>query len=646
MDTAERRQPPPQEPLASSRSRFWWRHPRLVQLIAVSSLAWGVAYLVWRIGWSGRATPLVPFLVLLGAELFGWMSLTFYAFLAWRIPVGETPALPPHLPTIDVFVCTYDEAPAVLEPTLVACRAITVPHTTYVLDDGRRPEIRALAARLGAEYVTRSDNLHAKAGNINHALRVTSGDLILFLDADHVPLPRILEATVGYFSDPQVALVQGPHDFWNRDSVQHTRTERHEQTLFYDVIAPGKDRHNGAFWCGSATLVRRTALQEVGGVLTDTVAEDFHTTIAMHARGWRTRYHQETLVQGLAPHNLAGFLLQRARWARGNLGVFRTRENPLTCRGLSAKQRVSYFASLTNYFSGMQRLALLLVLTWTLATAELPMHASLATLLALWLPWSVLAFLSTGALGRGALGPFDSTRYGIMTIGIYMRGILALLSPRAGAFEVTPKEGIDEGGVRVLRMLGLVTTLAVILLGAWLFRLAAELGLVTASSMPDFALVITLALGVWELGCVFAVITPLVRRRQIRRWFRFPVTLSARIDSTSIVVKLLDLTPAGIGFESSVPIAPGRAIDLLTRVPDAQGVVVDVTLPVEVKSCRPDPGGDSYRIGGAIDTADASTNAALVEYLYVSLPEERITGRRRVRAHQRLRDAQLEWTGS
>ena len=190
-------------------------------------------------------------------------------------------------------------------------------------------------------------------------------------------------------------------------------TERHEQTLFYEVIAPGKGRCNAMFWCGSATLVRRGALEDVGGVLTDTVAEDFHTTIAMHAQGWRTYYHNEVLVQGLAPHDLAAFLLQRARWARGNLAVFRTKENPVTCDGLTGAQRVSYLASLFNYFSGAQRLLLLVVLTWTLATGVLPMHASLVSLVALWLPWSVLAFVTTGALGRGALGSvrLDSVRH-------------------------------------------------------------------------------------------------------------------------------------------------------------------------------------------------------------------------------------------
>ena len=78
------------------------------------------------------------------------MSLALYAFLGWRLPqttvpvVGEAAQL-----SIDVFVCTYDEPISVLEPTLVVCRAITVPHRTYLLDDGRRQEVRELAGRLG-----------------------------------------------------------------------------------------------------------------------------------------------------------------------------------------------------------------------------------------------------------------------------------------------------------------------------------------------------------------------------------------------------------------------------------------------------------------------------------------------------------------
>ena len=147
---------------------------------------------------------------------------------------------------------------------------------------------------------------------------------------------------MGYFDDPSVALVQTPHDFGNHDSFQHFETGRHDQSMFFEVIMPGKDRHDGAFWCGSAAVILRHALEGIGGIATETVAEDFHTTIRLHGQGWHTRYHDETLVQGLAPHDLASFLLQRDRWARGNLAVLRTPENPVVAPGLTVKQRASY----------------------------------------------------------------------------------------------------------------------------------------------------------------------------------------------------------------------------------------------------------------------------------------------------------------
>jgi len=613
--------------LETSRSTFWYRHERLVQSIAAAALVSGLVYLVWRIGWSGQGTPLPLFFALIAAELFGWISLGFYAFFAWHAPEQVQPALPGSAlavdMTVDVFVCTYDEPYSVLAPTLMACAAITSPHTTYVLDDGRRPEIRELAMRYGARYLTRPDNAHAKAGNINHALPLTNGELILFLDADHVPRPDILDATVGYFVDPAVALVQTPHDFLNRDSAQHTGPARHEQTLFYDVIAPGKDRHNAMFWCGSATVVRRAALLDVGGVLTDTVAEDFHTTIRMHARGWRTRYHNETLVQGLAPHNLDGFLLQRARWARGNLAVLRTRENPLTCRGLTGTQRLSYSASLANYFGGLQRALLLLVLIWTLTTGQLPMRASLTALAALWLPWSVLAFLATGSLARGALGPLDSTRYGLLTMGIHIRGVLALTSTRPGAFKVTPKSGVERGGLSALRSLGLVTSLCLTLATALTLRIASALGIVALPDMPTFAFMITVALGVWELGCIMFVLGGVMRRRQLRSQYRFPVELRARIARTASVVRILDVNSDGLAFLS--PIAPpdGQRLGLLTRVPDTTGALQDVELPVTVISSRRFDR-RHYRVGCRFVDLSERARALIEGYCFVVQPSQQL----------------------
>lgn len=248
-----------------TRSGRWWElHPRLLRMVAVVALVWGCAYLGWRLLETGRAANPEAFCVLWFVELYNFTSLVFLAFYGWR---WSEPCRPPATPgyRVDVYVATYDETREVVEATLAGCAALRYPHETFLLDDGRRPDMELLAGEWGAHWISRPDNSHAKAGNINHAPECTSGDLIFCLDADHVPLPDALDATVGYFDDEKVALVQSPHDFYNQDSVQHYEVGRHEQSMFFEVVCPGKDRHNGAYWCGSAAILRRRALVEIGG---------------------------------------------------------------------------------------------------------------------------------------------------------------------------------------------------------------------------------------------------------------------------------------------------------------------------------------------------------------------------------------------
>ena len=179
--------------------------------------------------------------------------------------------------------------------------------------------------------------------------------------------------------------------------------------MFFDVILPGKDRHNSVFWCGSAAVIRRGALVEVGGVATETIAEDFHTTIKLHSRGWKTRYHAETLVQGLAPHDLSSYLLQRDRWARGtspSFGLPRTHCGHPTC---PRRQRVSYLSSLLAYFVPLQRLGLLTVLTVMLVSGQLPMHATVTGFVVFWLPWIAFDLAASTLLCRGRATLWDGT---------------------------------------------------------------------------------------------------------------------------------------------------------------------------------------------------------------------------------------------
>jgi cellulose synthase (UDP-forming) len=592
-----------------------------VRVLALVALAWGAGYLVWRpvATWHG-AQP-VMFVVLYAGEVFGWLMLASFAFLAWRLPVSERP----HVgwrPTVDIYVCTYDEGLDVLGATLVGCDRITYPHTTWVLDDGRRKDVRRLADRFGARYLSRPTNEHAKAGNINHALGLTDGQLLLILDADHVPQPDILDATVGYFDDPAVAVVQTPHDFGNHDSFQHFETGRHDQSMFFEVIMPGKDRHDGAFWCGSAALILRHALEGIGGIATETVAEDFHTTIRLHAEGWHTRYHDETLVQGLAPHDLATFLLQRDRWARGNLAVLRTRENPLVAPRLTLKQRASYLSSLLAYFVPLQRLSMVAVLVAMLVSGRLPLHATLWQFCIFWMPWMALNLVASNALCRGQASLWDGAYSNLLTTEIYARAAFVLIHPFRTAFKVTPKDGVDDGGWPAVRQLRLIIVMAVALLAAVVARCLALAGVIQLGTLPRLAVVAGLGFAVFEMVMVTMVVVRVSGRRQARRHYRVPVEVAGVIDDT--VVRVVDLTPGGAGIIGPRALEVGAEIPLHLSLPTIDGDMGDVGLLFAICSTRPARDG-GWRMGGTLTPLTEGDGEALIEHCHVVTSRTRLT---------------------
>jgi len=593
----------------------------MVRLVASIALVAGAFYLTWRLldTWQG-ANP-VLFAVLLGCELFGWTMLASFTFLAWRIPPRARPPLSEH-PTVGVFVCTYDEGLHVLEATLVGCNGITYPHTTYVLDDGRRDEVGRLATRLDAVYVTRADNEHAKAGNINNALGCTDGELLLVLDADHVPQPDILDATVGYFDDPSVALVQTPHDFGNHDSFQHFATGRHDQSMFFEVIMPGKDRHNGAYWCGSAAVLRRRALEDIGGIATDTVAEDFHTTIRMHSHGWTTRYHDETLVQGLAPHDLASFLLQRDRWARGNLAVLRTPENPLTASHLTLKQRMSYLASLLAYFVPLQRVLMVAVLATMLVGGLLPVHAPAWQFAAFWLPWMALELASGTLLSRGRVSPWDGSYMLLLTTEIYTRAVFVLIRPFRVAFKVTPKDGIDEGGWSAARQLRLVLAIGGVLVVAVVLRALTIAGVLALPPLGPLACALGMFFAAWEVALIVSALWRVTRRHQVRHQFRVQVEIAGTMGGS--VVRIADLTSDGAAIITARPLTIGDEVALQMELPRLEGGNRTVRAEFNVRSCRPEDE-QSWRVGGTLRPRTPEDSHALIEHCHVVSSRVRLT---------------------
>jgi cellulose synthase/poly-beta-1,6-N-acetylglucosamine synthase-like glycosyltransferase len=609
-------------PRTPAADRGWFKNEALIRVIALLAVLWGGVYLGWRVTVTWEHTAPALFALLFACEVFGWLMLAGFCFLSWRIPKSARPPIE-QSHSVDVVVCTYDEGVDVLEATLLGCARISHPHVTWVLDDGRRDTVRELAQRFGARYVTRPDNSHAKAGNINHALDVLEGELLLVLDADHVPQPDILDATVGYFDDPEVAVVQTPHDFSNQDSFQHFATGRHDQSMFFEVILPGKDRHNGVFWCGSAAVIRRVALVEVGGVATQTIAEDFHTTIKMHRRGWKTRYHGETLVQGLAPHDLSSFLLQRDRWARGNLAVFKTAENPLVARHLTLSQRVSYLSSLMAYFAPLQRLGLLAVLAVMLVSGQLPMHATLDGFLTFWLPWIALDMAGSALLCRGRASLWDGTYSMLLTMEIFTLAALSLIGKTSSTFKVTPKDGIDDGGWRALSQLRLVMGITVVLAAALVLRGLAAAGLVPLPTLGTAPLVIGMVLGLWELGLATAALAKVGERRQLRRHYRAPGRLAAVVDDR--IVRVVDLTTGGVGLVSPMALARGTETELTLDLPLVDGRTRSTRLVLTVTECRADQAAaDRWRIGGTVTPRTEDDRTALMEFCHLVATRARL----------------------
>ena len=604
-------------PRVQTRTGRWWStHPGLLRTLAVLALAWNAAYLTWRIGWSWHGVNPVLFGMLLLGELYGAWSLCTLTWYSWTDRRIQRPYPTPGR-AVDVYVCTYDEPESVLEPTLLGCQRMTYPHVTYLLDDGRRPEMAELAARYGARYLTRPDNSHAKAGNINHALHRTDGDLVFILDADHVPLPDALDALVGYFDDTTVALVQTPHDFFNHDSAQHYEPGRHEQSVFYSAICPGKDRHNAAFWCGSAALLRRDALLDVGGVATETIAEDFHTTIKMHQRGWSTRYHEETLVQGLAPHDLSAYLLQRDRWARGNLAVFTTPQSPLRARELTLRQRLSYFISLAAYLAGPVRALMMIVLGLTLWTGALPMRAAWLQLIVLWAPTTLLNLVAGSALCKGYMRLRETFHFELTCAEIHLRALRCVVRPGRMRFKVTPKEGVDPGGLTALRQLRLVVVITALMLIGLFARAFHDLGWLPMPELPGVARVVVPMVAAVEVRRMVRSLVVHYRRHQVRALFRFPCTETAMVTGygTTVGAGVVDLNPTGASLRLPRMVPAGTRITVGLTLPDAAGESHRIRLTAKVLSNF--ASGDGFRVGVRFTELAPRTRGILVEYCFL-----------------------------
>ncbi|MCX7738243.1 MAG: UDP-forming cellulose synthase catalytic subunit [Hydrogenothermaceae bacterium] len=410
------------------------------------------------------------------AEVYSIVILLLGSFVSLRLLERKSIIIEKRedYPTVDVFIPTYNEPPEIVKATALAALSMDYPQEkfkVYILDDGgtaqklndpdpdkrkenteRAMELKKFVESVGKNlyYLTREKNLHAKAGNINEALKKTDGELILILDCDHVPAEDFLKRTVGFFKKyPKMFLVQTPHSFYNPDPLEKNlgifRIVPSEADMFYKHIQKGLDFWSASFFCGSAAILRREYLMEVGGIQGNTITEDAETALELHSRGYDSGYYARPMIYGLQPETFSAFVVQRTRWAQGMIQIFLLK-NPLFKKGLRWYQKLSYLNANVFWFFGFARFVFLIAPVLYPILGVRMYNASLEDSLTYAVPHFIFSILVSYYLYVKTRWNFFSEIYeAIQSLFILPAIISVILSPRKPTFKVTPKgENLEE----------------------------------------------------------------------------------------------------------------------------------------------------------------------------------------------------------
>jgi len=432
---------------------------RLVtQVMIVFSFVASTRYLYWRVTESLYLDNWLDFVFGVGlfcAEFYAWVVLAIGFFqTAWpleRKPV-PMPAEREEWPTVDVFIPTYNEPLKVVKPTVLAALAIDWPAdkiNIYILDDGKRSEFEEFAKEVGVQHLTRPDNSHAKAGNINHALKLTSGKYVAIFDCDHIPTRTFLQVCMGwFFKDKKLVMLQTPHHFFSPDPFEKNlstfRKVPNEGELFYGLVQDGNDLWNATFFCGSCAIIERKALMEIGGIAVETVTEDAHTALKLHRLGYSTAYLAIPQAAGFATESLSGHVGQRIRWARGMAQIFRI-DNPMLGPGLKLSQRLCYLNAMLHFFYGLPRIVFLTAPLAFMFFGAHVIYASALTIALYALPHLIHSSVTNSRMQGEFRHSFWAEVYeSVLAWYILRPTLVAVINPKLGKFNVTAKGGLNK----------------------------------------------------------------------------------------------------------------------------------------------------------------------------------------------------------
>lgn len=498
---------------------------------------------------------------LLLAETYAWLVLIL-GFFQTINPLERKPVpLPKNTdlwPTVDVYIPTYNEPLSVVRPTTLAALSIDWPVdklNVYILDDGKRPEFKEFAEEIGVGYLARSDNNHAKAGNMNSAMRYTDGEYIAIFDCDHVPARSFLQMTMGQFlKDSKVCLVQTPHHFFSADPFERNLNNHsqipNENMLFYGLIQDGNDMWDATFFCGSCAVLKRAALDDIGGFAFETVTEDAHTALRMQRAGYKTAYINIPQAAGLATDSLSAHIGQRIRWARGMAQIFRL-DNPLMGKGLSIPQRLCYINAMLHFLSGIPRIVFLTV---PLALIYFNAYIIYAPFLAIFI-YVVPTLIQIKATNSRIQGKYRYSFWGevyesVLAWYILKPTTVALFNPNKGKFNVTEKGGLNDEehydwGISKPYLILLLINLLGILVGL--------LRLFLGDPSQIGVLIISMGWAFYNIIILGAAVAVAAEARQVRHSHRIKANFPAGVrlaNGHTLKVKITDYSDNGVGIET------------------------------------------------------------------------------------------------
>jgi len=480
-------------------------------------------------------------------------------------------------PTVDILIPTYNEPHTLVENTILAALAMDYPKekfNVYLLDDGgtvqkcndpdiqkstlakkRQKTLQKFCELCGATYLTREKNEHSKAGNLNAAMDKIDSELLLVLDADHIPSKQFLQKTVGLFlKDEKIFLVQTPHAFYNIDPIEKNlkmgNTVVNESDMFYKHIQLGHDFWESSFFCGSAAVLRRKHLDEVGGIGLETITEDAETAIKLHNKGYKSAYISEPMIRGLQAETFTDLVLQRIRWTQGMIQIFLF-HNPLSSKNLKWYQKLSYFSAILFWLFAFSRVVFYIAPLLYLFFGLHIYNANGIEIFAYVIPHIAMAVMMSYFLYAKVRSPFFSELYETVLAFFTLPAIVSVLAnPKKPTFNVTPKGQASAANHISDFSTPFLVMLILVILGfvASFYRFYAY---------PDEldSIIITTVWNLFNMLMLIAAIGVISEKQEFRKYIRLPLETNSEImldNNMTIEGIITDIS------ETSVNISPHK----------------------------------------------------------------------------------------